>query len=293
MSFKKLVFSGGGVKGIAFIGALKYLEEKNIVKNVHTIVGTSVGALFGLLVTLGYKSEQIFKIIIKIDLKKLQNINTDSVLNFFDVYGIDDFDNILNLLNILIDNKMGNKNITFEELYLKTKIKLIIPVTCLNYKKLIYFDYINYPNVQINLVIKMAMCIPILFTPVLYENLYYIDAGIINNFSIDLFDINDKEVIGFVFKNNDFIEIKSFQEYIKTLIFTSINEKEVDIIKKYKKNSVIIDCGNYSLVDFDITDDDKKKLYQIGYDNIKDFLNKKNNKKWNNLKNKLFFLIKL
>ena len=29
-----LVFSGGGTKGISFIGAIKYLEEKNILNNI-------------------------------------------------------------------------------------------------------------------------------------------------------------------------------------------------------------------------------------------------------------------
>lgn len=56
-----LVFSGGGVKGIAYIGVLKYLEEisksvdydketcnvPNI--NISTVCGVSIGSIVGLL----------------------------------------------------------------------------------------------------------------------------------------------------------------------------------------------------------------------------------------------------
>ena len=287
MSIKKLVFSGGGIKGIAYIGILKYLEEKDLVKNVNTIVGTSVGALFALLITLGYKSDQIYKLVEKIDFKKLQNINTDSILNVFDNYGIDNFDNIINLINIIIETKMPSKDITFGDLFVKTNIKLVISVTCLNTKKLVFFDHINYPNVQINKVIKMAMCIPILFTPVKFNNFFYVDGGIINNFSIDLFDENDTDILGFVFKRNNYNEINSFETYLKSIIFTPINEKESDIIEKYKHRCVLIDCGNYSLFDLDINQDDKKNLYNIGYKDITNYFIKN---KWEKLKNKISVL---
>ena len=125
----------------------------------------------------------------------------------------------------------------------------------------------------------------------IYKDLYYLDAGIINNFSIDLFDIKDKEVIGFAFKSNNYVDIKSFQEFIKTLIFAAINEKEQDIIKKYKHCSVLIDCDDFSLFDFDISDDDKKKLFQLGYTNVKNFFDNIISNKWYNLKIKLDLIL--
>jgi NTE family protein len=39
-----LVLSGGGSKGIAHAGAIKFLEEQNI---PHSIAGTSAGAIVG------------------------------------------------------------------------------------------------------------------------------------------------------------------------------------------------------------------------------------------------------
>ena len=52
-----VVLSGGGAKGAAEVGALKYLEEKGI--PVDFICGTSIGGLVGGLYAVGYKSEDL------------------------------------------------------------------------------------------------------------------------------------------------------------------------------------------------------------------------------------------
>ncbi len=61
-----LIFQGGGGKGVAFAGALKALEEKQVLplvpgqdSSIKGIAGTSAGAITALLVALGYNSEEI------------------------------------------------------------------------------------------------------------------------------------------------------------------------------------------------------------------------------------------
>ena len=51
---KCLTFSGGGIRGLSYIGCLKALEEFNILAQTECFVGTSVGAIFALLLNLGY-----------------------------------------------------------------------------------------------------------------------------------------------------------------------------------------------------------------------------------------------
>jgi len=55
-----VVLSGGGAKGAAEVGALKYLEEQGI--PVDFICGTSIGGLIGGLYAVGYKSEDIHEL---------------------------------------------------------------------------------------------------------------------------------------------------------------------------------------------------------------------------------------
>ncbi len=43
--YRNLVFKGGGVRGIAYMGALELLEEYRIVDNIERVAGTSAGAI--------------------------------------------------------------------------------------------------------------------------------------------------------------------------------------------------------------------------------------------------------
>jgi len=61
--FRNLVFEGGGVKGIAYVGALQVLEERGILPGIQRVGGTSAGAITALLLGLGYALSEIEKIL--------------------------------------------------------------------------------------------------------------------------------------------------------------------------------------------------------------------------------------
>ena len=60
-----LVLSGGGAKGAAHIGVLKYIEEAGI--PIDFIAGTSMGSIVGGMYALGYSSDEIQSIISNLD----------------------------------------------------------------------------------------------------------------------------------------------------------------------------------------------------------------------------------
>ena len=60
-----LVLSGGGAKGLAHIGVIRYIESLGI--PVDMVLGTSMGGLIGGLYSLGYKPDQIDTLVHKID----------------------------------------------------------------------------------------------------------------------------------------------------------------------------------------------------------------------------------
>lgn len=51
-SYRNLVFKGGGVRGIAYLGALKYLYENGLMRSVERVAGTSAGAITATLLAL-------------------------------------------------------------------------------------------------------------------------------------------------------------------------------------------------------------------------------------------------
>jgi NTE family protein len=70
--FVNLVFQGGGVKGIAYAGILSGLP-KNV--TVHSVGGTSVGALFAALVAIGKKPHDLLEILRDPELRELLDKN--------------------------------------------------------------------------------------------------------------------------------------------------------------------------------------------------------------------------
>lgn len=53
--FRNLVFEGGGVKGSAYIGAIRALNEEGILPEIQRFGGTSAGAITALLLGLSIR----------------------------------------------------------------------------------------------------------------------------------------------------------------------------------------------------------------------------------------------
>ena len=48
MILNNLVFSGGSIRAIGYVGCFKALEEYNLMKDIHTLAGTSAGGIIEL-----------------------------------------------------------------------------------------------------------------------------------------------------------------------------------------------------------------------------------------------------
>ena len=57
----KLVFSGGGAKAAAYPGGIKYLEEAGILKDIHSMYGSSAGAVVGAFLGTGHNADELRK----------------------------------------------------------------------------------------------------------------------------------------------------------------------------------------------------------------------------------------
>ena len=57
--FRNLVFEGGGVKGIAYCGALGILDERDILSKIHRVGEASTGAINTSLLALEYTVDEV------------------------------------------------------------------------------------------------------------------------------------------------------------------------------------------------------------------------------------------
>ena len=77
---KNIIFSGGGMKGWAYIGAIKALNEYIPFKNIEQVIGVSIGGLFGLLYILKIDPDFILDYIMELSFKDLIDIDLDDIL---------------------------------------------------------------------------------------------------------------------------------------------------------------------------------------------------------------------
>jgi NTE family protein len=59
LKYRNLVFKGGGVRGIAYMGAMEVLEQLDLLSNIERIAGSSAMALAALLASFRMPVSQI------------------------------------------------------------------------------------------------------------------------------------------------------------------------------------------------------------------------------------------
>ncbi|MCC6287719.1 MAG: patatin-like phospholipase family protein [Chitinophagaceae bacterium] len=250
MSEKKnigITLSGGGFRGIAHLGILKYLFEQNIKPDV--ISGASVGSLIGAFIAHGYAPDEI-----------LQFSKKEKLFSYSDF-----FTSRGGLFSTIVFEKLIKKYIphdSFENL----KIPLYVAVTDITHAKSLIFK-----EGSLSFAIKSSCCFPLVFQPVLYnKDTYLCDGGLLNNFPVEQLRSICNKVIGI---NVDPISTLEGPLGYKTMIariirmttaLKAINSKQLcDIYLQPDE------LNNYSTFKTNKTD----AIFQLGYDYAKGLKN--------------------
>jgi len=268
-----LVFSGGGVRIYTFLGFIKVLEEKHMMTNINSIIGTSAGSLVATLLCLDYKYIELEEIFINIKSTNFKNINSDNLLKFFENYGLDNGKKFSRIINILLKAKTDNENITFKELYETTHKNLIITATCVNTMDIEYFDYEKTPDIPVLKALIMSISIPIIFKPVKLGDKYYVDGGLIKHYPIDYFKSEKENTLGILVSTNlnTFTKINNIQDYIYNVMNCPFINLVKNCYEDYKDNTVLIE-DNTNFIDFDIEYNTKINLIDNAYNATKKHL---------------------
>ena len=77
---RRLVLSGGGIKVISIVGALKVLEEKKCLRSLREVSGVSAGAWLGFMIAGGLSIGSIEKMVLDLDFGVIRNLTPDAFL---------------------------------------------------------------------------------------------------------------------------------------------------------------------------------------------------------------------
>jgi len=191
--FRNLVFEGGGVKGIAYAGAMEVLEAKGILPNIRRVGGTSAGAINAVLFGLGYSNEETKKILRTLNFKNFLDDSWGLVpdihrlLSDFGWYKGDFF---RNWISDLIRQKTGNGESTFKDIEEQREGKGIYMIgTNLSTRFAEVFSPEHTPQMVLADAVRISMSIPLFFASKRsLRGDVYVDGGVLDNYPIKLFD---------------------------------------------------------------------------------------------------------
>ena len=167
--FKKkkvgLVLGSGGAKGLSHIGVIKLLEEMDV--KIDFIAGSSIGALIGGAYASGLSIKEIEDIALESDLTSTAKLFSPG----FGKSGLVTGSKVQEFLTSIL----GNKNIE----------DLPIPFTAVA-TDIITGEEIHFNKGDLVEAIRASISIPIVFQPVILNNIVLVDGGLVNPVPINV-----------------------------------------------------------------------------------------------------------
>lgn len=286
-----LVCKGGGMKGIALVGAIASLED--IGYEWDRLAGTSAGALVASLLAVGYTSSEIEEILYEIDYPKFKDKNLFQLIPFAgDLLSISFYKGIYSgkYLEEFLHEKFKQKGKTkFKDVSINGESRLKMIASDVTRKKLLVLpdDLVDYDidpmDFEIAKAVRMSASIPLYFYPVKLEydkkSCFIVDGGLLSNFPIWIFDTNCHSrypTIGLNLSqdtNHEIHESKNPINYLLDIVKTSLYTNE-DVYFKEKDYLRIINIPtlNVSATSFNIPKETMEKLYESGYKSAQSFV---------------------
>lgn len=268
--------AGGGIRGIAHVGVLKALEEKNI--KVAAIAGTSAGSIIATLYAMGYSPYYIY-LLFKRYARDIINIRSKPIIN--------------GITNFIRNNKIGIAGLSdgneFEKMYdelarkkgfrLIGDIKMPLLVSAVDIgesKEYIFTNCASRKNIKDNYIteigigraVRASSSFPAIFCPCEYKNHIFMDGGVLNNLPTEeLKKVYTGKIISVNFESDPVYNDYDIMNIImKTL---DIMENKLSINSLKKSDFVLtVPTDGTGLIDVDKMDICYKYGYEIAIKNI-------------------------
>lgn len=243
-----LILSGGGTKGLAHAGVLKFLEEKEI-KPIH-IAGTSAGSIVAALYAGGQSPDEILNFF-----KSIYFFNWKHFT--FKKAGLIDSDAFKMYFNLIFgEKKIGD-----------LPIQIHITATDLVKGKLKVFDN----DVKVVDAVLASSSFPGVLSPYEIEGNLYSDGGILNHFPTDILQGRCESLIGVYvspiqkIEKKDLSSIKAVTTRAFDLLSANSNTHKFNICDWVIEPEELARYGTFETNKLKMD-----KIFQIGYESAKE-----------------------
>lgn len=277
--YDTIVLSGASTKGFIILGALQYLQDKELINNFNNIIGTSSGAIISYLLCIGYTPVEIVVYICTHNL--LEKMQTFNMVDLVQGNGATSFHPIQEGIEKMTIAKIGYLP-TLKDIKENFGKNLIIVTHNITEDKSEYLSHKNFPELPCLVALRMSANIPLVFDHYRYGHSFYIDGGISDNFAIQLGDKIGEKVIGInlISKTNDLsVEISEIEtlDYFYKLLFIPVCNAIAYKIDQASEKCDIINLKpttNIKFFDFSVNFKLKMEMFSSGYNEAELFFKK-------------------
>jgi predicted acylesterase/phospholipase RssA len=267
-----LILKGGGVKGIAFVGAVKVLERYGYCFDAY--VGTSAGAITAVALAGGYTGQELEVEMLKFDFNTL----------------VDDIGPFRRLIRLMLKGYInsGDQVSEWVEQLLKIKIKSDvagkrIPLSELRRRAVVFASNVSGGAVEFDsrgrrseysaaVAVRHSSAIPGFFRPGIFEDEPIYDGGALNNLPVNAFLSSNShyDFIALDLMQEKVSERRPFWMHLPAMrIFASsvrlvLSQQEQNLYERHANNIIPVPCFGIRTTDFDLRKDQKELLILSG-----------------------------
>ena len=312
---KNLAIKGGGVKGVAYVGAIQELDKAGLFNKIERVSGTSAGALLAFMICAGYNVGKIKDLMMNdIDFKKFKT--GWNPIRILTGYGLYSGKYILDFVHKLLKDSPLNKNnppalhltanSTFRDMKDAGCKHLYVFACNTSMHDVTEFSADNTPDVMVAEAIRASMSIPYFFKAwqfsdkLLGDNKMekmnikdhiFIDGGVVYNYPLSFFDderfrpdglLNDESIGLYLYTpgRTNKVRLQFSQLFFFTKhLFESLLETQDYVIlhdKEQLQRSIMIDDLQIPATDFNITRDQLNGLIESGRQAAKKYIHNNN-----------------
>lgn len=253
------IFAAGGTRLSTHIGIITALEELNI--HFEHLVGVSGGSIVSSLYASGMPLNEIKELALTTDFNQFRGFSLLTLIRQGGLCSGDRFEQ-------WIDNQL--KGATFKDL----PKDLHIVASDLKSCQPVIFNKDNTPDVKVSLAVRFSMSIPLVFSFKTFDKYLMVDGSVLSEEALYR-DWSKKGIPVLCFRLraecyyedvplNGLFPIKNYILLLIRAFMTTMSREYVN--EDFWHNTVIVNIGNISPINFNMTKEQKLELFQCGYE---------------------------
>ena len=238
-----VVISSAGPNGFIQLGMISQCIENNLISLDHLkgIYASSAGAIIAVLLCMHVSVEDMLDYFIHRPWHKWFKIDVTQFMKNRGIVSSSIFVDLLSPFFMLHDIPL---DINLKDFYEKTNIDLHIFTTSVKELKAVDLNHCTFPNLSVIQAVSMSASVPLLFTPVLYEDEYYIDGGMLTHCPVSPYP---EQSLVIMIDNVQPSTFDSAFEFIQHLIVKSFNIVCSNIERPIGKHVFCFDSAKYGI----------------------------------------------